>query len=149
MRNGDKVTIDIFGCMTDVGVLCTGDNQFDEEGNYKEEEYFELLPEEAECIQWLVNCVKLSDYKREILDYCNEQYEMIAGGEITEDDLAGEIHIDTIAINISEITQSKDGTVVYPEVSFCGSCNCDPEHGICIGFRDRKFLGVNSFDWTL
>lgn len=23
------------------------------------------------------------------------------------------------------------------------------EHGICIGFRDKKFLGIESQDWTL
>ncbi|MDE6927016.1 MAG: hypothetical protein K2O97_10660 [Acetatifactor sp.] len=26
---------------------------------------------------------------------------------------------------------------------------CDEEHGICIGFRDKKFLGIESQDWTL
>ena len=53
-----------------------------------------------------------------------------------------------IAINISEITQSVYGDV-YPEISFYGDCECDPEHGICIGFQDKKFLGIASQDWTL
>ncbi len=30
-----------------------------------------------------------------------------------------------------------------------GDCECDPEHGICIGFRDKKFLGIDAQDWTL
>ena len=30
-----------------------------------------------------------------------------------------------------------------------GNCKCDSEHGICISFRDRKFLGIESQDRTL
>ena len=47
---------------------------------------------------------------------------------------------------MAEIWQSKDG-YVYPEISFYGDCKCDEEHGICIGFRDKKFLGINHQDW--
>ena len=92
--------------------------------------------------------MELADYKKEITAYCNERYEMIGGTQITEADLEQEICIGAIAINISEITQSIDG-YVYPEISFCGDCACDPEHGICIGFRDQKFLGIAAQDWTL
>jgi len=59
MRNNDTVVVDLFGEEVELRILCTGDNQFDEEGDYREEEDFELLPEEVECIQWLlenVNC---------------------------------------------------------------------------------------------
>ena len=35
------------------------------------------------------------------------------------------------------------------EIAFYGGCECDPEHGICIGFRDKKFLGIDAQDWIL
>lgn len=74
--------------------------------------------------------------------------EVYSDKEINEDDLEDEIDIFAIAVNIGKITQSVDG-FVYPEISFFGDCECDPEHGICIGFRDKKFLGVHEQDWTL
>ena len=66
---------------------------------------------------------------------------------ISESDVENEITIFAIAINISEIPQSRDG-YAYPEISFFENCKCDPE-GICIGFRDKKFLGIDTQDWTL
>ena len=88
-----------------------------------------------------------------VLIGCAEGSEIYAASDgivdaITEDDLEKEVFIDTIAINICEVSESNDGWL-YPEISFCGECNCDPEHGICIGFRDKKFLGIESWDWTL
>jgi len=93
--------------------------------------------------------VDLSDYRREITAYCNKMYEAIGDTVIMESDLEQEIQITGIAVNISEITQSGDGSLVYPEISFMGECKCEPEHGICIGFRDQKFLGIHAQDWTL
>ena len=148
MKNNDKILVDLFGKEVELSILCTGNNQFDEEGDYKEDENFELLPEEVEYIQWFVKNVKIEDYRKEITEYCNEQYMGIGEDTITEDDLEKEVFIDTIAINICEVSESNDGWL-YPEISFCGECNCDPEHGICIGFRDKKFLGIESWDWTL
>ena len=92
--------------------------------------------------------IDIADYKKEIVTYCNEQYDDIGDKQITEDDLENEVYISAIAINISKITQSIDGHL-YPEISFFGDCECDPEHGICIGFRDKKFLGIEAQDWTL
>lgn len=34
-------------------------------------------------------------------------------------------------------------------ISFCGNCGCGPEQGICVGFRDKRFLGIHRQDWTL
>ena len=62
--------------------------------------------------------------------------------------LQDKIDIFAIVINISETTQSLNG-FVYPEISFFRNCECEPEHGICIGFRDKKFLGIQYQDWTL
>lgn len=147
LKNGDFITIDLFGKETEVEVFSTGDNRFDEDGNYKEDG-FALDDQEISCLNWFIANVNIADYKKEITKYCNEQYEIISEKQITEADLENEIDIFAIAINISTIWQSKDG-FVYPEISFYGTCECDEEHGICIGFRDKHFLGIHSQDWTL
>lgn len=77
LNSSDTITVNIFGKERKIEVFSTGDNRFDEEGDYKEDGF------------------------------------------------------------------------VYPEISYCGECKCDPEHGICIGFRDNEFLGIESMDWTL
>lgn len=147
LNSGDYIKIDLFGKEENVEVFSTGHNQFDEDGNYKDDG-FALNDEEIACLNWFIENVKIEDYRQVITQYCNEQYDAIGGEQIAETDLENEISIWGIAINISEITQSKDG-FVYPEISFIGDCECDPEHGICIGFRDKNFLGIESQDWTL
>ncbi len=147
LNSGDTITITLFGKEEDIEVFSAGDNQYDEDGDFKEEG-FALNEEELACLNWFIENIKIDDYKKEITAYCNERYEAIGDKQITEDDLEQEVGIYAIAINISEITQSIYGDV-YPEISFYGDCECDPEHGICIGFRDKKFLGIKSQDWTL
>ena len=147
LKSEDYITIRLFDKEEKVMVISTGDNKFDEEGDYKDFG-FDLNVEEIECLNWFINNINISDYKKEITAYCNEQYEMIGDKQITEEDLEKEVFISSIAVNICEITQAYDG-FVYPEISFLGECECDPEHGICIGFRDKKFLGIHSQDWTL
>ncbi len=147
LNSGDTITITLFGKEEDIEVFSAGDNQYDEDGDFKEEG-FALNEEELACLNWFIENIKIDDYKKEITAYCNECYEAIGDKQITEDDLEQEVGIFAIAINISEITQSIYGDV-YPEISFYGDCECDPEHGICIGFRDKKFLGIASQDWTL
>lgn len=147
LNSGDTITITLFGKEEDIEVFSAGDNQYGEDGDFKEEG-FALNEEELACLNWFIENIKIDDYKKEITAYCNECYEAIGDKQITEDDLEQEVGIFAIAINISEITQSIYGDV-YPEISFYGDCECDPEHGICIGFRDKKFLGIKSQDWTL
>lgn len=147
LNDSDKITIDLFGKEKEVKVISTGDNQFDEEGQYKEDG-FALNEEEIACLNWFIANVNIADYKKEITEYCNEEYDAIGEEQITEDELEDEITISAIAVNISSVTQSKDG-LVYPEISFYGDCKCAPEYGICIGFRDKKFLGVRGQYWTL
>lgn len=147
LKNGDFITINLFGKEKEVEVFSTGDNQFDEGENY-EEDRFALSEEEIACLNWFLTNINIADYKKEIIEYCNERYDMMGDIQITEADIENEIYISAVAINISTITESADG-FVYPEISFYGDCECDPEHGICIGFRDKKFLGIHSQDWTL
>lgn len=33
MKNNDKILVDLFGKEVELSILCTGDNQFDEEGD--------------------------------------------------------------------------------------------------------------------
>jgi len=147
LNSGDHITIDLLGKKKDIIVFSTGDNQFDESGNYRGDG-FALSNEEITCLNWFLQHIKIEDYKQEIIQYCNWVYECIGGKLIKEADIENELDIDGIAINIQEITQSGDG-FVYPEISFVGECECDPEHGICIGFRDGKFIGIHAQDWTL
>lgn len=147
IKNNDEIEIVMFGKKKIVNVFSTGDNQFDEDGNYKKDD-FELNEMEIKCLNWFISNIKIDDYKNEILNYCNDEYRAIGANQITLEDVENEINIYAIAINITEHWKSKNG-LVYPEISFYGDCKCDPEHGICIGFRDGKFLGIKSQDWTL
>lgn len=148
LKNEDSVTINMFGKEKKVIVFSAGDNQYDEEGEYKPDG-FDLSEEEIECLNWFIENININDYKKEITAYCNEQYSIMGFGDekITEDDLENELLISSIAINISEIED--DSEADYPEIAFYGSCECDMEHGICIGFRDKKFMGVGPQDWIL
>ena len=147
LNDNDEITINLFGKEESVMVFSTGDNRYDEDGDDKEDG-FPLNNEELECLNWFIANIDLCDYKKEITEYCNKRYAMIGDKQITEADLEDEVSIYAIAINIGGVVQSYDG-FVYPEISFYGDCECDPEHGICIGFRDKKYLGIESQDWTL
>ena len=147
LKNDDEITLNMFGKPKKLRVFSTGDNQFDEDGDYKEGA-FDLSQEELDVLNWFVENVKIEDYAEEIIDYCEDEYSACADEDVKVEDLEEELDIYAIAINVTKIWQSKDG-YVYPEISFYGDCKCDPEHGICIGFRDKKFLGVEAQDWTL
>ncbi len=147
MHNNDKVSVNMFGKEKELRVFCTGDNKFDENGNYKDDN-FELSKDEVDVLNWFVNNIHIEDYKQEILDYCNQIYSDYSDTEITADDIEDEINIYAIAINVRKNWKSNDG-FIYPEISFYGDCQCDEENGICIGFRDKKYIGINSQDWTL
>lgn len=136
LNNSDHIKINLFGRERDVEVFST---DYDRTA---------LSEEEIACLNWFVENVDIADYKEEIAAWCNEQYEMIGDEVIDEEDLEEELDIFAIAINVTGLPQAKDG-FVYPEISFFGDCKCNEEHGICIGFRDRKFLGVDFQDWTL
>ena len=146
--SGDFLTAEVFGKETKLQVFSIGENCFDENGDYKEDG-FAFTQEEVDCLNWLLENVRVEDYREEITVYCNERYENIGGERITAEELEKEVEITTIIVKIGGITQSGDGSCIYPEISFLGECGCDPEHGICIGFRDKKFLGIDVQGWTL
>ena len=153
LKNNDYIKVNLFGKEKSIRVLCTGDNKFDQFGNYKDFD-FELNGEELSVLNWFLENVKIEEYKQQILEYCNDEYSSwqyfdgTQEGPIGIDDVENEINITTIAINVTSVWKTNNG-FVYPEISFYGDCKCDEEHGICIGFRDKKFLGIKSKSWTL
>lgn len=147
LKNNDVITISMFGKPKKVKVFSTGDNRYDENGDHKKGA-FDLSKEELDVLNWFIGNVKIEDYAEKIIDYCEEEYSCWADKEIKVDDLEEELNIYAIAINVTKVWRSNDG-FVYPEISFYGDCKCNEEHGICIGFRDKKFLGIEGQDWTL
>ncbi|MFI3201898.1 MAG: hypothetical protein R3Y54_10325 [Eubacteriales bacterium] len=146
LNSNDNILIYMFGKEVEVEVFSVGDNCFDETGNYKPDG-FTLSVEEIECLNWFLETIKIEDYTSEILEYCNQCYDDIGEDFIEADGIEEEIYISAIAISIGESTESSD--FEYPEIAFYGDCECDPEHGICIGFKDKQFIGVQAQDWIL
>lgn len=136
LNNRDHIKINVFGREREVEVFST---DYDRKV---------LSEEEMSCLNWFIQNIDIADYKKEIVAWCNEQYNIFSDKVIDEKDLDEELDIFAIAINVTGIAQSKDG-FVYPEISFFGDCECDEEHGICIGFRDKKFWGIDFQDWIL
>ena len=147
-NSGDHLTIRVFGKETEVSVFSLGDSRFDENGDYREEG-FPLNREELDCLNWFLEHTDISDCRKEIAAYCNELYAGTGRSPVAESDLERESQIIGIAVNISEITQSGDGSLIYPPVSFTGECQCEPWHGIGIGFPDQRFLDSQAQDWLL
>ena len=67
LKNYDSVIIKLFGKETELSVISTGDNQFDELGNYKKGQ-FELNEKELEVLHWFIENVRIEDYKQEIVE---------------------------------------------------------------------------------
>lgn len=141
LNDNEKIDLVIFGKERSIKVVSLGDNQF-EAGEYKEKG-FSLTEEEVSLLNWLIENVNLDDYKDKIIDYINDTYSMWSDREITADDLENEIRINRIAITIV----SRD-VKHFPDISFVGKVKCD-EHGICIGFKNKEFLGIETEDWIL
>lgn len=142
-NNEDSIIVDIFGEEREVLVICTGDNQFDENGQYKPDG-FALSEKEIAVLNDFLKNVRIENYRSEITKYCNERYEEEGGECISEEMLPRMIRINTIAVNICD-----DDDDDYPEIAFMGACHCDQENGICIGFRGGELVGIEQGDWLL
>lgn len=143
LKNNSQIKINLFGKEQMVNVFSTGDNQFDEDGNYKDDD-FELSLAEIEYLNWFIENIDISNYEDEIVEYCNSEYEMWSDTQISNDDILDEVRITAIAINITS-----DVNEEIPDIAFYGDCNCNEENGICIGFNNKKFIGVQGQDWIL
>ena len=146
LKDSQKISLFIFGKERELDVFSSGDSSFDESGNYKTE--VEFNKEELELLNWLLNNIKLEDYAQEITNYCNYIYSLSSDIKINKEDISKEVTITSIAISVRENFKAYDGSE-YPEISFYGECQCDEDHGICIGFRDKKLIGIHNQDWVL
>lgn len=143
LKNNSQIKINLFGKEQMVNVFSTGDNQFDEDGNYKDDD-FELSLAEIEYLNWFIENVDISNYEDEIVEYCNSEYEIWSDTQISTDDILDEVRITAIAINITS-----DINEAIPDIAFYGECSCNEENGICIGFNNKKFIGIQGQDWIL
>lgn len=140
LNNEDKIIVDIFGEEREVEVICTGDNQFDENGQYKPDE-FALSEKEIAVLNDFLKNVKIENFRSEITEYFNERYEEDGEECISEEMLPRLIRINTIAVNVCA-----DDDDDYPEIAFMGACHCDREGGICIGYRGGELVGIEQAD---
>lgn len=143
LNNEDKIYADIFGKVTEVEVISTGDNQYDEDGNHKPDG-FALSEREIAVLNDFLENVKLEDFVEQITEYCNERYEENGEEPIEDYTTQHVITINTIAVNVR-----KGGGEDEPEIALIGDCDCDEENGICIGFRNGELVGIEPQDWLL
>lgn len=143
LNNEDKIVIDHFGEEREVTVICTGDNQFDENGRYKPDG-FALSEKEIGVLNDFLKNIKIENFLTEITEYCNGLYEENGEESISEETTPRTIRISEIAVNVRD-----DDSDDQPEIAFMGACHCDQEGGICIGFRAGKFVGIDRYDWLL
>lgn len=140
LLNKDMITVELFGKTKQIQIFSRGDNRIGKEPK------FELSKEELDMLNWFLNNIDIETYKLQILDYCNYNYGEYSNKKITIDDIEDEINIFAIAITIKE--RMKDDKT-FPEISFYGDCKSDEEHGICIGFKNKEFIGIGQQDWIL
>ena len=107
LKNEETITMKLFGKDKVLEVFSTGDNKYDESGDFKPRG-FDLSREEIDVLNWFIDNVKIEDYRQEIADYCNAQYEMWSDNKIKADDVEDELDIHSIAINVTETWKSKD-----------------------------------------
>ena len=138
--NKDMITVELFGKQKQIQVFSRGDNRIGK-GTI-----FELSKEELDILNWFLNNINIENYKLQILDYCNYNYREYSDKQITIDDIENEINIFAIAITIKE-RMKLDNT--FPDISFYGDCKSDEEHGVCIGFKNKKFIGIGQQNWIL
>lgn len=136
----------LLGRETALTILLTGDSRFDAEDN--DREGGPLNQAEAALLLWLTKEADLSGLPAALVSYCSGLYQGTGRPPITEADLASEVTFTHAALNLGAVSQSLDGTLVYPDIALLGECACDPEHGLCVGFRDGRFLGIGLQDWV-
>ncbi|MDE5892275.1 MAG: hypothetical protein K2H45_05050, partial [Acetatifactor sp.] len=87
LNNNEHIRINLFGKEKDVEVFS---NDYDSVA---------FSEEEIACLNWFIENVDIADYKKEIVAWCNEQYEIFSDEVIGEEDLEEELDIFAIAIN--------------------------------------------------
>lgn len=161
MRQCEKVSVTIWGKEHSLEIIA-GDSIHDERFQNPDSE---LLPEELEQLNWLTNGNVFDDeLKKQTLDYCNERYYGIGMPPVTE--IFPEIELCQIYITkragetnpfllggfkdvnwerAHEWEEKYKGPYdLY--IAVLGECNYDPEHGISIVFKNKRFdrIGQNA-----
>ncbi len=96
-----------------------------------------LTDREVELVKWLTTEFDIASLDYDIVDYCNNRYEMWCDKRIEAKDLYDELTLKRIYLRTEH---AKNG--LGPDISITGDCECDDDHGIAIGFKDKDFYGI-------
>ncbi len=136
LNNNDNIPMNLFGRQTEVTVFSV-DLLYEEET-----ENAALSEKETDCLNRFIKHININDYKDKILAWYNRENDKTGYPHISETDLENYVDIFSIAINVT------DERMTIPEIAFYGWCE-NIDKGICIGFRDEKFIGIGYQDWIL
>ena len=104
-----------------------------------EEDEDDLSEKETELVSWLTTELNTEEIIKDVVDYCNTSYEMWCDKRITAEDLLDEVAINSIYLNV---TSAEDNEYLC-DIFLTGECQADEEHGISIGFRNKKLHQIS------
>ncbi len=128
---GDRIFMNLFGVLTELDILASGYGENGNEGD-------EISDRNKELLSWLINELDTEALKKEVIKHCNNYYKMWCSKKITAKDLLDEVRIYSIYLNGE---QEEDDN--QPEIFLTGGCECDDEHGIGIGFKDKEIVDIS------
>ncbi|MBR6042452.1 MAG: sel1 repeat family protein [Paludibacteraceae bacterium] len=102
-----------------------------------------LTDKEVQLLLWLTNELNTESIADGVVEYCNITYDMWSDKQIGREDLLDELDISKIYLRTEHSAEYDDD----PEISLAGECQCDEEHGIAIGFKNKELAGVSSEDY--
>lgn len=150
----DSVYISLWGHLTSLSLFRADEDEFEDE---EDEEIVDgkLTSEEVKLLTWLINKVNTMDIADDVVEYCNDSYDCCyydsetgetvdCDKKIARNELHDELDLTNIYLN-SRFSQDYDD---MPDISITGECECDPDHGIAIGFKNKEFIGVGSEDFA-
>jgi len=126
---GDSTYLNLFGEITEVNICTSGEEEMDEE----------LTKEETELLMWLTTELDTETIKQNVIDYSNVCYEMWCDKRIEAEDIIDEVSINSIYLNVKFAEECEH----IPEIFLAGECKADEEHGISIGFRNKKLKEIS------
>lgn len=114
-----------------------------EEAEDEEVREGKLTDKEVQLLLWLTNELNTESIADGVVEYCNITYDMWSDKQIGREDLLDELDISKIYLRTEHSAEYDDD----PEISLAGECQCDEEHGIAIGFKNKELAGVSSEDY--
>ncbi len=125
----DSTYLTLFGEITEVNIC----NSRDEENDNK------LTKKETELLMWLTTQLDTETIKQDVIDYCNINYEMWSDKRIEAEDVIDEVSINSIYLDVEFAEECNH----RPEIFLAGECKADDEHGISIGFKNKKLMEIS------